>query len=545
MAQSGSETLTKQQVAQLVQGLDKMAENFIRGVRAGRAEKLLPELERLLKQFPKHLGLLQAMVETKSAQQDYKGAVAEAEKMVAAAPNQPMAHVLLGTCLFRTYERDRALKHIRTAAGLAHDDATALTVVAHHLQRTEATEESLKVLLRLDEMRPNNPHYLQGIAAAYRFLGDLEQAEKYCNRSIALNPADGYAYFIRSDLRKQTPERNHTEELETRVGQPIENARTRVHIQYALAKEYEDLGQADKSFHHLKQASDFQRRQMDYDVHPDLQTMEEIKQYFDKAYFQRMKSGHPAKDPIFIIGMPRTGTTLVERIVSSHTKVYSKGEQVLFGRLMVKGVRNMVGANDVPPADRVRLTSQLDYRKVGEQYVTTLASRPNNEPHFIDKLPYNFLNIGPIHAALPNARIIQLDRHPMDTCYAVYKMLFGNAYPFSYTFEELAAYYSAYRRLMAHWHAVLPKDRILKVRYEDVVDDQEGQSRRILKHCGLAWEDQVVDFHTSNKQASTTASAAQVRRPLYKTSVAKWRQFEKHLAPLREMLAKNGVEGLD
>lgn len=545
MAQSGSETLTKQQVAQLVQGLDKMAENFIRGVRAGRAEQLLPELERLLKQFPKHLGLLQAMVETKSAQQDYKGAVAEAEKMVAAAPNQPMAHVLLGSCLMRTYSRDRALEHIKTAARLAHNDLQALSVVSHYLQKTEAAEESLKVLLRIDELQPNNPHYLQGIAAACRFLGKLDEAEEYCDRAIAHKPKDGHAFFVRSDLRKQTPERNHTAELEALLKEGIEYPRARVHVQYALAKEYEDLGEVDRSFHHLKQVSDFQRSQMEYDVSGDLRTMEEIKQHFDKDYFKRLKPGHAAKDPIFVIGMPRTGTTLVERIIGSHTKVHSKGELSVLPRLMVRGVRDLIGSNEVSPADRVRLTAQLDYRAVGEQYIAALASRPNNEPHFIDKLPYNFLNIGPIHAALPNAKIVQLDRHPMDTCYAVYKMLFGNAYPFSYTFEELAAYYSAYRRLMEHWHAVLPKGRILKVRYEDLVEDQESHSRRILKHCGLEWQDQVVEFYKSNRQASTTASAAQVRQPVYRTSVAKWRLFEKHLAPLREMLAKNGVEGLD
>lgn len=545
MQQPRPQVLSGEHLQQANQRLDKVAENFIRGVRAGRAEQLRPEVEKLLDQFPKHLGLLQALVEIKTSQGDYKGAVETAEMMVKGAPNQAMTHVLLGSCLFRTYERDRAMHHITTAARLAHDDVAALSVVSNHLQKTEAAEESLKVLLRLDQLRPNNPHYLQGIAAAYRFLGKLEEAEKYCDRAIAHDPKDGHAYFVRSDLRKQTPERNHIKELEARLRKDFEMPRARVHVQYALAKEYEDLGQADKSFQNLKAASDFQREQMQYDVRGDLQTMKEITQYFNKPYFEGLKPGHPAKDPIFIIGMPRTGTTLVERILGSHSKVFSKGELSMFPRLMVNGVRNMVGAKEIAPADRVKLTSQLDYRKIGEQYVAALASRPDNEPHFIDKLPYNFLNIGPIHAALPNAKIIQLDRHPMDTCYSVYKMLFGDAYPFSYTFPELAAYYIAYRRLMDHWHAVLPPGRILKVRYEEVVADQEGQSRRILEHCGLAWEDQVVDFHTSNKQASTTASASQVRQPVYKTSVAKWRQYETHLAPLREMLAKNGVEGLD
>jgi tetratricopeptide (TPR) repeat protein len=545
MQHSGTRALPPEKVQEVVQRLDKVAENMIRGVRAGRAVELLPEVNKLLGQFPKHLGLLQAKVEIQTAQQDYKGAVATAETMVKAAPKQAMAHVLLGSCLMQTFERDRAVEHIKTAARLAHNDLNALSVVSHYLQRTEAAEQSLAVLLRLNELRPNNPHFLQGIAAACRFLGRLEEAEEYCNQAIALEPKDGHAYFVRSDLRKQTPERNHTAELEARLAKGVENQRARVHIQFALAKEYEDLGDADKSFHHLNQVSGFQRGLIEYDVSNDLRTMEEIKHYFGKAFFDRIKPGHPSDAPIFILGMPRTGTTLIERILGSHSKVHSRGELSLIPRLMVTGVRAMIDSNDVPPQDRVKLTSQLDYRAIGEQYLKNLAHRPNNEPHFIDKLPYNFLNVGPIHAALPNSKIIQLDRHPMDTCYSVYKMLFGDAYPFSYKFEELAAYYIGYRRLMDHWHAVLPKGRILKMRYEEMVEDQEGQSKRLLQHCGLAWEDQVSEFYRSNKQASTTASASQVRQPVYKTSVAKWRRYEKHLAPLRDILARNGVEGLD
>jgi tetratricopeptide (TPR) repeat protein len=533
-----------QQMEELKRRLDQTAEDFIRGARSGRAHLVQPKVEALLVQFPGHLGLRQALVEIKTVQQDFKGAADEAERMVRNAPNQPMAQVLLGFCLMRIYERDKALTHLRKAAELAHNDVKALSIVSHYLQKTEATDESLRVLLRLDELQPNNAHILQGIAAAYRFLGELDKAEEFCNRSIAHQPLDGHAYWVRSDLRKQTPERNHTNELEKMLKTGVENPRARIHIQFALAKEYEDLGDADASFRNLKEASDFQRKQMEYDVSSDLQTMEEIKQNFDAAYFKRAPAGFPAPDPIFVIGMPRTGTTLIERILGSHSKVHSRGELVIFPRLMVRAVRELVGSPNVAPADRVKLTAQINYKALGEQYIAAASKYPHGETRFIDKLPYNFLNVGPIHAALPNAKIVQLERHPMDTCYAVYKMLFGNAYPFSYSLEELAAYYVGYRRLIDHWHAVLPPGRILKVRYEDVVADQEGQSRRLFEHCGLPWEDQVKEFY-KNTQASTTASAAQVRQPIYKSSVAKWKQFERHLEPLRKILAKSGISDLD
>ena len=401
------------------------------------------------------------------------------------------------------------------------------------------------MLERLDRAKPNDGVTLQRIAAMHRFLGDMELSETFCDRSIAASPGDCYVYFLRSGLRKQTRERNHTQELSSLLERGIANRRDRVHVRYALAKEYEDLADYDRAFEALQTASADQREGMQYDINLDLQTIKEIKTHFNASYFKSIKPGHPAPDPIFVIGMPRTGTTLVERIIGTHSQVRSLGELGLFGRLMVRGVKELARTPQIPVGDRVKLTSQLDYGKVGENYIAGVRDRRiSGEPFFTDKLPYNYLNIGPIHAALPNAKIVVLERHPMDTCFAIYKTLFGQAYPFSYSMDELGRYFAAYTDLIAHWRAVLPKDRILTVRYEDLIANQEKESRRIFAYCGLKWEDQVKEFH-KNTQTSTTASAAQVRQPIYNTSVEKWRQFEKHLAPLREVLEANGVKGLD
>lgn len=538
--QNGATSTRQQQRVKV----DKLAQDLILAARAGRASELLPQAKKMMKQYPDHLGMIQGMVEVSTALGDFKSAVKHARRMVELAPTQPMAKVVYSSCLMKMYRTGAAVDILRAAEKNAGRDVKVLSIIGHSYEKSDAMEDALRVFKLVDEIEPDNAYHLQRIAAVYRFLGEFEKAEECCNRSIELKGSDYYVYYLRSGLRKQTPDRNYTEELEALLAEGIPERRDRAHVEYGLAKEYEDLKEYEKSFRHLKAVSDFQREGMEYDINLDLQTMEEIKTYFNRGFFENAPRGHDARDPIFIIGMPRTGTTLVERIIGSHSKVHSLGELGVFGRLLVRSVKEKVGSQEIAPEDRVKLTAQLDYEAVGQRYIEGVADRRGEEPIFIDKLPYNYLNVGPIHAALPNAKIIQLDRHPLDTCYAIYKTLFGSAYPFSYTFEELGAYYSAYRKMIDHWYDVLPEGAILKVRYEDVVDDQEGQTRRIFEHCGLEWEDQVKEFYNS-KQSSTTASAAQVRQPVYKSSVAKWRNYEEQLAPLRDILAANGIEGLD
>ena len=193
----------------------------------------------------------------------------------------------------------------------------------------------------------------------------------------------------------------------------------------------------------------------------------------------------------------------------------------------------------VARADFVAASAAIDFRALGEAYLRSAASRGDGRPYFIDKLPFNFLYAGLIHLALPQARIISVRRHPMDTCYAVYKQLFRDAYPYSYDLGELGRYFVAYDELMRHWQQVMP-GIIHTVQYEQLVGDLEGESRRLLSYCGLPWDDRCLRFH-QNPQASTTASALQVRQPIYDTSVGKWRRYEHQLEPLRAYLEGAGI----
>jgi len=312
-----------------------------------------------------------------------------------------------------------------------------------------------------------------------------------------------------------------------------------VQICYGVAKEREDLGEAERSFRHLKTGSDRRRKLMKYEVERDLETIEAIKRTFSSDVFTVPRGGCDNDEAIFILGMPRTGTTLVERILASHTDVFAAGELNNFAAQLMTMMRAQNIDKKVTRDEMVQSSAKLDFRRLGEAYVNSTQPFTGKTPKFIDKMPLNYLYVGLIHLALPNATIINLHRDPMDTCYAIYKQLFVDAYPFSYDLEELARYYVAYHQLMEHWHNVLP-GVIHTVKYEKIVDDIEGKTRLMLDACGLDWQEQCLKFY-ENKEASTTASTAQIRRPIYKSSVGKWHDYEEQLQPVVEILQQAGV----
>ncbi len=384
----------------------------------------------------------------------------------------------------------------------------------------------------------NAEHYFNR-AAVQRYFGDVDGAEAGFDKAIELKPQEYEAYNGRAHLRTQTRERNHIAQLEEVIARTRDPAGL-TQLCYALAKEQEDIGDFEAAFASLKQGADSKRRHMQYRVETDLQIIAKIREVYDAGMFNRGIAGFPSPDPIFVLGMPRTGTTLVERILSSHSSVFSAGELNNFSLELIRFVGQAPGQKRPSRVEFVAASATIDFRALGGAYVAGTRPLRDGSPYFIDKLPFNFLYSGLIHLALPQAKIINLQRHPMDTCYAVYKQLFKDAYPFSYDLDELGQYYIAYHRLMQHWNEVMPSV-IHTLRYEALVSDLAVESRRLLAFCGLPWEDQCLRFH-ENTQASTTASALQVRQPIYATSVGKWRQYARQLEPLRARLEAAGIE---
>ena len=273
---------------------------------------------------------------------------------------------------------------------------------------------------------------------------------------------------------------------------------------------------------------------MPYRVEDDINTMEAIQRVFDEAYFAAHTQGCEDARPVFITSLPRSGSTLTDRILSSHPDISSAGE---INDLAMLITQMSVGATS--KAELIRKSAALDMRELGQRYVNVLKSHDDEALRVIDKTPLNFLYFGLIAKALPNAVIIHVTRDPMDVGYAMFKTLFRMGYPFSYDLDDIAKYMGAKSRLMKHWHAMMP-GRIKTVCYEDLVKTQEAASRALVSATGLDWNEACLDFH-KNQSASATASAAQVRRPVYNSSLQKWKNYSDQLQPLEQALRTQGI----
>jgi tetratricopeptide (TPR) repeat protein len=407
------------------------------------------------------------------------------------------------------------------------------------LQRVNEHHAALRAYDRGIELHPAAPELLFNRATVRRFVGDLTGAEADYDRVVALRPDDCEAYLNRSELRPQSAERNHVAELEARLALGGAGPQGEVQLCYALAKEYEDLGAYAQSFAALNRGATLRRRHLTYDVSKDVATVGWIIESFAEAAALSPATSASGDAPIFVVGLPRSGTTLVDRILSSHPDARSAGELNAFATAVVAAVARVAGGKVPDRRTLIARSAAIDFQALGLDYLDRAAAA-GFAGRFVDKMPLNYLYCGLIARALPGAAIVHVERHPMAVCYAMYKTLFQDGYPFSYSLAEIAAYYAAYRRLMQFWQAALP-GRIHCVAYENLVTDQHGETRRLLAACGLPWDDACLRFH-ENAAPTTTASASQVRRPLYASSIHQWRHYETQLAELRDALESAGIQ---
>lgn len=415
-------------------------------------------------------------------------------------------------------------------------DCSELALILNKLKRYSAAQEYYQQAIVIS---PNDPQLHFNLASIQRYQGEIDKAELSLNKTIQLNPKDYEAYWLRSSLRKQTIQNNHIEEMKGVLVKGINHPIGHAQICYALAKEQEDLQNFAQSFEYLKRGADNRRANMRYEPDTDLQIINKIVQVFDSNKLNSKNGGYDNDEAIFILGLPRTGSTLAERIISSHEEVYSAGELNNFALEMMSQCRELQKELPKSRTALVELTSQIDFAKLGQDYIQSTRPGTERKNRFIDKLPLNSLYVGLIHLALPKAKVIHVQRHPLDTCYSIYKQLFTNGYPFSYNLTELANYYVAHHNMMQHWKKVAA-DQIYTVSYEALVNDVELQSKKLIDYCDLEWQDQCSQFHL-NKDASVTASATQVRQSIYSSSVNKWRSYKDELEPVKNILERAGI----
>ncbi|MFT7638879.1 MAG: tetratricopeptide (TPR) repeat protein [Pirellulaceae bacterium] len=388
--------------------------------------------------------------------------------------------------------------------------------------------EMMNKALSLNESSAEIHH---NIGPMYRVLGDFESAEKHYRKSIEIKPDYAEAYFNLASVKRFESDDPVIPVLEEMLGTDTLSKDDQCFLHFAAGKILNDVGRYDDAFENYKLGNDL--RKLEFDTKKHIEWIDRIIACFPKELFDRRKGeGTSTASPIFIVGMPRSGTTLLEQILSSHPDVEGAGE--------LRDLSSIAETISQHHPEKIKYPEYIDsvpsnvIAGFGEAYAKRVGSMFPTAKQIVDKMPHNFLFLGLISQMLPNAKIIHAKRHPLDTCLSCYFQRFRASQEFSYKQEHLAVYFKHYERLMQHWAAVLPIPYYTAV-YEQLVADPENEVRELLEFCGLPWDDQCLDFHKTERPV-TTASNHQVRQPVYKTSVERWRRYEKHLGPLIKAL---------
>jgi len=383
---------------------------------------------------------------------------------------------------------------------------------------------------------PNNLSVSVNLANSQIYLGKTDAAKAQLAKVLELAPNNGQAHWLLSGLAK-ADNANHVAQIENILTNSATPSHAEAFLCYGAGKECEDLEDWDQAFRYFERGARARRKHVSFDNAQEEETFNALKNTYTQQWLATKSEYCDTNAPIFIVGQPRTGTTLVERIITSHSQVHSAGELMHFGNA-VRRQSDYEGAERFS-ASLFESAASLDGKKLGADYMTSTSKLRGTTPHFVDKLPYNYQFLPLILAALPNAKIIHLVRDPMDVCFSVYKQLFADAYPHSYDIEEMARHFVRYHRLMEVWRERFP-GRFLDVRYEEVAADVETEGRRIINYLQLPWEDACANFY-QQATAVTTASAVQVRQPAHTRSVGRWRRYEKQLQPVRDILMEEKI----
>jgi tetratricopeptide (TPR) repeat protein len=460
-------------------------------------------------------------------------AVALLSQSAAIDPNNEKTFVYRASIYLDQNKFAEATADCERALALKRDDADALHMRGRAAFEEGASGQAMAYYRRALEAKPDYADAYNSIGVALKEMGKIAEAREAFAKAIAINPKLTGVYVNLADLVTFTPDSPYLALMERRLPEAANLPETeQLQLGYALAKAYDDLGDKRRSFEQLVRASAMKRRQIEYSEAEAFALFDNLMRHYTPALLKSL-GGHgvPQKTPIFIVGMPRSGTTLIEQILASHPAVHGAGELKTLNQL----VNEVLGPEGVP--ERVGLVPPPRLTELGRRYFEHIRSLAPAAERITDKMPPNFFFVGLIHLAMPNAAIIHSMRNPVDTCVSCFSKLFRAPQPYTYDLGELGRYHRKYRALMAHWRKVLPPGRMLEVQYEDVVDDLEMQARRIIAYCGLAWDDACLSFHKTDRPVRT-ASAAQVRQPIYRSSIGRWRAYGELLNPLLEALGE-------
>lgn len=447
------------------------------------------------------------------------------------------AAIELAGQLMQLHEHGEAVALLDRHTPAANASPKYLEMAATLYSNAGLPRQAWPLYQRADELQPGIPSLQAKLAACAVFVGQLDEARRRYRQLLETAPGHQRNHYELARIVDATDD-SHLQAMQALLRTTSLAPEKNIYLYYAIGKELEDLERWDEAFEYYRRAGDAAKLVSDYNVGDDTALIDSVIESCHEQWLRDGSKPEPAggPTPVFVVGLPRSGTTLVERILSSHSRVESIGESfALQTTLLRMGSRRGASAARLSP-ESVARASRCEPADIRSAYLKAIAYRQTGADFFIEKFPENFLYLGFIARAFPNARIVFVKRNPLDACFAMYKQSF---FRYAYTLDDLGAYYVAWDRLRRHWQSVL-STRLIEVSYEELVADQETRTRQLLAAVGVRFEPNCLHFER-NRAASNTASAAQVRQKLHSRSVHRWRRFSRQLEPLRNTLASAGI----
>ena len=512
--------------------------DVIKGIelqRAGKHDDAIVVFRSVLKRSPDNINALKHLA---GAYWQEKNNFNDAEALLRRATQISASYYeawhMLGCVLMEQNKYVDAIKTFTKCTRLEPKDPDGWTGLGNAYGRAMYPEKSAEAFKQSLAIKPDAPHVNTSYAHELKTIGDQAGALKAYRNAIKLRPDLGEVYWSMANLKIFKFENEEVDAMKSQLQNSELSETSQIHFNFALAKSLEDVKDYDNAWHYYHQGNQKQRMTVEHDPLEMEGRNTAIKNTFSKTFMTEKKGvGHSAPDPIFIVGLPRSGSTLIEQIIASHSQVEGTSELPLINKISdhIGRYRN----DSIRYPEAVAELRNKDLVAYGKQYIEeSQRHRMSNKPFFTDKLPNNFSHIGFIKTILPNAKIINARRHPFDSCLGGYKQLFGRGQNFTYDMFDLAHYYKEYDLMMKHWHSVLPGE-ILDVHYEVTVIDLEHQVRQVLDFCNLPFEEECLRFY-ENERAVKTASSEQVRQPIYTGGLGKWRHYEQHLDLWKDQL---------
>lgn len=499
---------------------------FERGGEPAKAEKIYRQI---LKRDPDHVEAMRLLAVVATNHRRFRDAEVFLSRAVSLAPDYARAWLDLSNVQSEQDKHKDSIESAQHVVRLTPEIAESHIALANSLGRAGQQEEAIEAYQEALKISESHPGALSGLAHQLKTIGKQDEAIEVHRRNLAANPGNAEPYWSMANLKTVSFTDEELDNMVSLLEEGNLDDLTKQQLCNAMGLEYERREDYNRAFSCFETCNESRRAVEAYDPVETETTTSELIEFFNKEYLaENTGKGVMDSAPIFIVGLPRSGSTLIEQILASHSQV--EGTHELSDLPWV--VRYITQPGRYPNA--LKKLNTPAWTKIGNEYLNRTQQYRTGVPHFIDKNPNNFVHCGLLRLALPNAKIINAKRHPMDSCFGSYKQLFASGQPFSYDLMELGEYYVQYERIMDHWHEVIP-DQVLDVNYEEVVADLEGQVQRILDYCGLEFEEACVRFHETER-AVKTASSEQVRLPIYSTSVNLWRNYEEYLDELIEVL---------